>query len=95
VRFDVDRERNPWQLAIDCFDGERPARLDAKAVAVAQSGHAITELRSEPISQVVPAARLEGDDARSEAGKPASPPASGPTSPSPSIAPTTLPRALN
>jgi integrating conjugative element protein (TIGR03746 family) len=108
VRFDVDRERNPWQLAIDCFDGERPARLDAKAVAVAQSGHAITELRSEPISQVMPAARLEGSAAgeagsqagtptNTPAGKPESPPAAGPvaTSPSPSIAPTTLPRALN
>lgn len=28
VRFDVDRERNPWQLAVDCYGNERPARLD-------------------------------------------------------------------
>jgi integrating conjugative element protein (TIGR03746 family) len=27
VRFDVDRERNPWQLAIDCYGSHRPARL--------------------------------------------------------------------
>jgi integrating conjugative element protein (TIGR03746 family) len=27
VRFDVDRERNPWQLAIDCYGHDRPARL--------------------------------------------------------------------
>lgn len=28
VRFDVDRERNPWQLAIDCYGSSRPARLN-------------------------------------------------------------------
>jgi len=28
VRFDVDRERNPWRLALDCFGANRPARLN-------------------------------------------------------------------
>ena len=27
VRFDIDRERNPWQLAVDCYGTNRPARL--------------------------------------------------------------------
>jgi hypothetical protein len=40
VRYDVDREKNPWQLAIDCFGTDRPARLDAKAVEVARAAHA-------------------------------------------------------
>jgi integrating conjugative element protein (TIGR03746 family) len=48
VRFDVDREKNPWQLAIDCFGGERPARLDARAVAVAKSGHMLAVVNADP-----------------------------------------------
>jgi integrating conjugative element protein (TIGR03746 family) len=28
VRFDVDRQRNPWQMALDCYGSQRPARLD-------------------------------------------------------------------
>lgn len=28
VRFDVDRERNPWRLALDCFGANQPARLN-------------------------------------------------------------------
>ena len=30
VRFDVDREKNPFGLAIDCFGKNRPERLDPK-----------------------------------------------------------------
>jgi integrating conjugative element protein (TIGR03746 family) len=30
VRFDVDREKNPFGLAIDCFGNNRPERLDPK-----------------------------------------------------------------
>ena len=30
VRYDVDRERNPWRLALDCYGTKRPARLDEK-----------------------------------------------------------------
>ncbi|PZP98280.1 MAG: TIGR03746 family integrating conjugative element protein [Variovorax paradoxus] len=35
VRYDVDRERNPWQLAVDCYGTERPARLDEAQMRVA------------------------------------------------------------
>ena len=28
VRYDVDRERNPWRLALDCYGTKRPERLD-------------------------------------------------------------------
>ncbi|MBC7501846.1 MAG: TIGR03746 family integrating conjugative element protein [Herminiimonas sp.] len=31
VRFDVDRELNPFGLAVDCFGNGRPERLDPKA----------------------------------------------------------------
>ena len=32
VRFDADREKNPFGLAVDCFsDGEQPSRLDLAA----------------------------------------------------------------
>jgi len=38
VRYDVDRELNPWQLAIDCYGpNDKPERLDPQAVRVAQS----------------------------------------------------------
>lgn len=36
VRYDVDRERNPWKLAVDCY-ASRPERLDPKAVEVARA----------------------------------------------------------
>lgn len=36
VRYDVDRERNPWQLAVDCYGNERPARLDETQMRTAQ-----------------------------------------------------------
>jgi integrating conjugative element protein (TIGR03746 family) len=32
VEYDVDRERNPWRLAIDCFGNNRPSRLDGADV---------------------------------------------------------------
>lgn len=41
VRFDIDRERNPWQLGVDCYvPGATPERLDPKAVelAISKSG---------------------------------------------------------
>ncbi|WP_082497938.1 PFL_4703 family integrating conjugative element protein [Pseudorhodoferax sp. Leaf267] len=41
VRFDVDRERNPWQLAVDCYGSDRPARLEdsqLRAVQVVKAG---------------------------------------------------------
>jgi integrating conjugative element protein (TIGR03746 family) len=39
VRYDVDRELNPWQLAIDCYTAQKkPERLDPQAVAVEIKG---------------------------------------------------------
>lgn len=38
VRFDVDRERNPWRLAIDCYGSQRPQRLAARDVQAAAAG---------------------------------------------------------
>lgn len=37
TRFNVDRERNPWQLALDCYGTHRPARLDEKDLRAALS----------------------------------------------------------
>ena len=38
VRYDIDRELNPWQLAIDCYAKDaRPERLDPKAVEITAS----------------------------------------------------------
>ena len=34
VRYDVDRERNPFRLALDCFGSGTPARLDIKDSAI-------------------------------------------------------------
>lgn len=40
VRYDVDRELNPWQLAVDCYTAEKkPERLDPQAVAVSMRGN--------------------------------------------------------
>jgi len=41
VQYDVDREKNPFQLALDCFGGNRPERLDAAAVAGASDASAM------------------------------------------------------
>ncbi|NMG30174.1 PFL_4703 family integrating conjugative element protein [Aromatoleum evansii] len=32
VRYDVDRERNPWGLALNCFAGRYPERIDPRAL---------------------------------------------------------------
>ena len=34
VRFDVDRNRNPFQLALDCYGGNQPERIDPQDDAV-------------------------------------------------------------
>lgn len=36
VRYDVDRERNPWALALDCHGDSAPARLNAADVKTGQ-----------------------------------------------------------
>ena len=38
VRFDVDRENNPWRLAIDCYGTQKPQRLNPRDVAAAAAG---------------------------------------------------------
>lgn len=60
VRFDVDRERNPWQLAVDCYGVHRPARLDEKELRPegARQPHAPLKVPALP-SQVPPAALPE------------------------------------
>lgn len=32
VRYDIDRERNPWGLALNCFGGRHPERIDPQAL---------------------------------------------------------------
>jgi len=94
VRFDVDREKNPWQLAIDCFGGERPARLDAKSVSISQAGHALAEIRTDTITPTPPSASPLGSDGTPITAASANAPiASAP--PSGTITPATLPRPAN
>ncbi|WP_230971771.1 PFL_4703 family integrating conjugative element protein [Nitrogeniibacter aestuarii] len=35
VRYDVDREQNPWQLALNCYGGREPERLSQDALDAA------------------------------------------------------------
>jgi integrating conjugative element protein (TIGR03746 family) len=82
VSFQVDHEINPWGLALDCFGGERPARLDAQSVVVAQKERGVTAVRSEATQHITPRANAPAavaDKLNSPGG------ASGP------LAPTTLP----
>jgi integrating conjugative element protein (TIGR03746 family) len=37
VRYDVNRDQNPWGLAVDCFGGNKPERLDPAVVAAGQA----------------------------------------------------------
>ena len=59
VRYDVDRERNPWRLAIDCYGSHRPARLDVRDVQDASSGKAEASLPSTVSPAALP--RTTGD----------------------------------
>lgn len=34
VRYDIDREKNPWQLALNCYGGRSPQRLDEAALSL-------------------------------------------------------------
>lgn len=47
VRYDVDREKNPWRLAIDCFGNNRPERLSSADVIAVQKGQRAIELPSQ------------------------------------------------
>ncbi|GKS87587.1 TIGR03746 family integrating conjugative element protein [Acidovorax sp. SUPP1855] len=44
VRYDVDREKNPWRMAIDCYGANRPARLEMSEVQAVRSGQAAPKL---------------------------------------------------
>jgi integrating conjugative element protein (TIGR03746 family) len=47
VRYDVDRERNPFRLAVDCFGSASPARIDITDSAISSAqGVAPTALPS-------------------------------------------------
>lgn len=63
VRYDVDRERNPWRLAIDCFGSNRPARLDMRDVQAASSGKADAGLPSSIAPAALPRVTDESVDA--------------------------------
>nr|WP_321302835.1 TIGR03746 family integrating conjugative element protein [Alcaligenes faecalis] len=53
VRYEVDPEKNPWKLAIDCYGNNRPARLNPDEVAAVQKNNQSPELPTE--SEIVPA----------------------------------------
>ncbi|RMX08144.1 TIGR03746 family integrating conjugative element protein [Corticibacter populi] len=44
VRYDVDRQRNPWGLALDCFGAATPARINAADVAAGKPQQAPTSI---------------------------------------------------
>lgn len=98
VRFDIDRSKNQWGLAVDCFGTERPARLEPKAVEVAQSNRAPVAL---PVERVAPTSPLRVGDGTAptptaapggvNASQPGGPASAG-APPIAPITPTTLPR---
>lgn len=97
VRFDIDRSKNQWGLAVDCFGGERPARLEPKAVELAQSRRSLVAVPQEKAAPRSPLrvgdANAPSSDAASAGGNAQLP--SGPASTTNAIAPitpTTLPR---
>ena len=59
VKYDVDRERNPWRLAIDCYGSHRPERLDVRDVQDASSGKTEASLPSVVTPPALP--RTTGD----------------------------------
>lgn len=82
VRYDVDRERNPWRLAIDCFGANRPARLDMRDVQAASAGKADAGLPSAVAPAALPRVTDEAVDA------------SAPPEPTPLRAPTDAAAAI-
>ena len=55
VRYDVDREKNPWRLAIDCYGNNRPARLNASEVTAVQKGQQQPSLPTDIAPATLPA----------------------------------------
>ena len=54
VRYDVDRQRNPWRLAVDCYGPHRPARLNPSSVAAVSAGKASPSLPDRILSPALP-----------------------------------------
>ncbi len=52
VRYDVDREKNPWQLALNCYGGRSPQRLDESALSLPLSA-----IDTPPAANMAPAAK--------------------------------------
>ena len=63
VRYDVDRERNPWRLAIDCYGSHRPARLDPKEVQAVTAGEAKPNLPEQIVPPTLPSPAQEQEPA--------------------------------
>lgn len=59
VRYDVDRQRNPWRLAIDCYGRNRPARLDTAMVQAVAQGEASVKLPGSVAPVALPSASEE------------------------------------
>lgn len=57
VRFDVDRERNPWGLGLDCFS-DQPQRLDVAQVKDGKVQAIPSNTSTAPLPSVVPAAAV-------------------------------------
>lgn len=53
VRYDVDRERNPWGLALDCFS-DQPQRLDLAEVKDGKVQALPASTKTAPLPSVVP-----------------------------------------
>lgn len=102
VRYDVDRERNPWQLAVDCYAaGAKPERLDPKAVEIAVSNKGSVVKNSDDFANKSfgdggvskdAAAPLSAPQAQS--GNTNNDPATSSPSPPQTVAPATLPRLV-
>lgn len=96
VRYDIDREKNPFRLALDCFGAERPQRLDPKAVEVAQRDHGVDvatkpeDIGPGPLDAAKGPAR--GGDATPAPATAASTPATERGAPRTAIEPVSLPQ---
>jgi integrating conjugative element protein (TIGR03746 family) len=66
VRYDVDREKNPWRLGIDCYGSNRPGRLNPAEVSAVQKGKQAMDLPAEIVPPALPSTVNQPD-----AGSPA------------------------
>ena len=84
VRYDVDRQRNPFKLAVDCFGNNRPARIDVRDSAISGapgtgvSPAVLPAVSNETVSAAVPGAQANSSDS----AQTVAPPTAGPTAPS-------------